>query len=199
MGVIPMMNAHRRKGRELLHRQCWNWGRDIVRPEGNLLLEAGFLRERPPRGETGSSCYRLTRPGGDILRLWGFGLLYGTPEQGGVYLNRYEFQPVWLPPEMGRKPIWRPGMIPADGSPPRPRLPVELTVAACRRVADYEEWVLARCGLEYRRAVLREWRRASDRLPPQAVPQAWRELADAMEGKPVRARNGSSPEDRRTR
>jgi len=59
-----------------------------------------------------------------------------------------------------------------------------LTVAAIRRIADYEEWALARCGLEYRRAVLRQWKRPSKRLPPQALPQAWRTLADAIDGQP---------------
>ena len=49
-----------------------------------------------------------------------------------------------------------------------------------RRNADYEEWALARYGLEYRRAVLRQWKRPSRRLPPQALPQAWRALADAI-------------------
>ena len=75
-------------------------------------------------------------------------------------------------------------MIPAAQTPPSPRVPVDLTVAAMRRIADYEEWVLARCGLEYRRAILRQWNRASERLPPQTVPQAWRALADAIDGQP---------------
>ncbi len=183
--MSPITGADRRKGQELLHRQCWNWGRDIVRPEGNLLLEAGFLKERPPEGEAGSSCYTLTLPDGDSLMLWGFGLLYGTLRKGGVFLNRYQFKPLWLPLETVQEPIWRPDMIPAAQTPPSPRVPVDLTVAAIRRVADYEEWALARCGLEYRRAVLRQWKRRSERLPPQTFPQAWRALADAIEGQPA--------------
>ena len=75
-------------------------------------------------------------------------------------------------------------MIPAAQTPPSPRVPVDLTVAAIRRIADYEEWALARCGLEYRRAVLRQWKRSSERLPPQTVPHAWRALADAIDGQP---------------
>ena len=184
MAVNPISGARRRKGQELLDRQCWNWGRDIERPQGNLLLEAGFLRRRPPEGETGSSCYTLALPDGDSLMLWGFGLLYGTPRKGGVFLNRYQFRPVWLPSETVREPIWKPDAIPAARTPPSPRVPVDLTVAAIRRIADYEEWTLARCGLEYRRAVLREWKRPSKRLPPQALPQAWRALADAIDGQP---------------
>ena len=74
MALSPVSGPRRRKGRELLHRQCWNWGRDIVRPEGNLLLEAGFVKWRPPEGETGLTCYTLALPGGDSLMLWGFGV-----------------------------------------------------------------------------------------------------------------------------
>ena len=184
MAVGPVSGPRQSKGQVLLHQQCWNWGRDIVRPEGNLLLEAGFLKRRPPEGEAGSSCYTLALPGGDSLRLWGFGLLYGTLHKGGVYLNRYRFRPVWLPSEAIRGPIWKPGMIPAGQAPPSLRIPVDLTVAAIRGVADYEEWVLAHCGLEYRRAVLRQWKQSPGQLPPQTLPRAWRKLADAIEGQP---------------
>jgi len=179
--VSPIRGAPRRKGQKLLHQQCWNWGRDIVRPQGNLLLEAGFLKRRPPEGEVGSSCYTLALPDGDRLLLWGFGLLYATPLLGGVYLNRYEFQPRWLPSESVQEPIWKPDMIPTAQTPPSPCVPMELAVAAARRIADYEEWALARCGLEYRCAVLRQWKQASKGVPPQMLPQAWRSLAEEIE------------------
>ena len=184
MAVSPVSGPRRRLGQALLHQQCWNWGRDIVRPEGNLLLEAGFLKRRPPEGEVGSSCYTLALPNGDSLMLWGFGLLYGTPHKGGVYLNRYEFLPVWLPSETIQRPIWSPVMIPPGQAPPSLRIPVDLTVAAIRRVADYEKWVLAHCGLEYRRAVLRQWQQPSGQLPPETLPESWRKLADAIDAQP---------------
>ena len=180
MALSPISGPRQRTGQQLLHRQCWNWGRDIVRPEGNLLLEAGYLRQRPPEGEAGSSCYTLTLPDGGRLRLWGFGILYGTPQKGGVYLNRYRFRPVWLPAELIQRPIWRPDMIPTRHKSPSLRIPVDLTVAAIRRIADYEAWVLAQCGLEYRRAVLRQWNRPSGPPPPETLPQAWRTLADEI-------------------
>ncbi len=184
MAVNPVSGPRRRKGQALLHRQCWNWGRDIVRPEGNLLLEAGFFKRQPPAGEAGSSCYTLALPDGDSLSLWGFGLLYATPRQGGVYLNRYQFRPVWLPLEALQQPIWKPDMIPPAKTPPAPCIPVDLTVATIRRIADYEEWALARCGVAYRRAVLRQWKQPSGRLPPQALPRAWRTLAAAIDSRP---------------
>ena len=179
--MSPISGPRQRKGQELLHQQCWNWGRDIVRPEGNLLLDAGFLKRRPPEGEAGSTCYSLALPDGDSLMLWGFGLLYGTRQNGGVYLNRYQFRPVWLPLEAIPGLIWKPKMIPTGHVPPSLRIPVDLTVAAIRHVADYEEWALALCGLEYRRAVLRQWNRPTEQLPPETLPNAWRKLADAID------------------
>ena len=182
--MSQISGARLRRGQELLHRQCWNWGRDIVRPDGNLLLEAGFLQRRPPEGEAGSSCYTLALPDRDSLMLWGFGLLYGTPREGCVFLNRYLFRPRWLPLETVQEPIWKPGMIPTAQTPPSPRVPVDLTVAAIRRIADYEEWALARCGLEYRCAILREEDRPAEQLPPQKLPEAWRALADVIDSQP---------------
>jgi len=169
-----------RKGQALLHQQCWNWGRDIVRPEGNLLLEAGFHRRRPPEGEDGSSCYILELPAGGRLMVWGFGLFYGTAGQGGVYLERYRFQPQWMPLEAVQESIWAPAMVPDEQTPPSPRIPLELTAAAARRLADYEDWVLECCGLDYRCAVMRQWKQAAKGVPPQTLPQAWRGVAEAI-------------------
>ena len=47
----------------LLSQQAWCWGRDVLRPEGNWLLEVGFDRIEPPndRNEC-SSVYSLELP-----------------------------------------------------------------------------------------------------------------------------------------
>ena len=58
--------------RELLAQQCWCWGRDVKRAEGNLLLEYGFTRKRAPQNEPDATNYTL-RCGSATLRLWGFG------------------------------------------------------------------------------------------------------------------------------
>ncbi len=172
-----MSAATRRLGQRLLHQQCWNWGRDILRPEGNLLLEAGFCRQRAPEGELGSSRYELELADGAVLLLWGFGLYFGEPERGGVYLNRYQFQPEWMPLELVRPLIWRPDMIPQGQKPPSAELPFDLTARVAIQIADYEDWILSRRGLDYRRNVLREWKQAAKGLPPQTLPQSWRDIA----------------------
>lgn len=48
-----------RRGQHLLSQQCWLWGRDIKRTDGNLLMTFGFERLRPPEGISGSTQYIL--------------------------------------------------------------------------------------------------------------------------------------------
>ncbi|MCS6839908.1 MAG: hypothetical protein NZ701_03935 [Roseiflexus sp.] len=68
----PTLPAHlQQRGAELLHLQCWLWGCDIRRPEGNLLLEYGFSRQRPPAGATGSSAYLRTADPDTVIVLGG--------------------------------------------------------------------------------------------------------------------------------
>ncbi|MCB1019515.1 MAG: hypothetical protein KDC27_06280 [Acidobacteria bacterium] len=171
----------RRRAERLLHQQCWNWGRDIVRPEGNLLLEAGFTRQRPPEGVPGSTRYTLELEEGGRWMLWGFGFFYGTPRLGGVYVNRYQFRPHWVNLAAVEGPIWKPDMIPTSDSPASAAIPWELAAAAVRRIADYEEWALERCGVAYRRAVLEQWRESRKGLAPERLPEAWRALALQIE------------------
>ncbi|MBO0727411.1 MAG: hypothetical protein J2P52_17565 [Blastocatellia bacterium] len=43
-----LSRALRQWGEAMIH-QCWNWGYDIRREEGNLLLEYGFAAPSHPR------------------------------------------------------------------------------------------------------------------------------------------------------
>jgi hypothetical protein len=61
---IVLPEPIRRRGAELLHLQCWLWGCDIRRAEGNLLLAYGFSRQRPPSGAAGSSAYLMALESG---------------------------------------------------------------------------------------------------------------------------------------
>ena len=178
--MSPISDANRRKGQKLLHQQCWNWGRDILRPEGNLLLEAGFTRQPPPQGAAGSTRYVLRLVDAGCWMLWGFGFFYGTPDLGGIYVNRFHFRPQWMGLDAVGKPIWSPDMIPSGGLPPDPSVLLKLAAAAVRKIADYEDWALARCGLPYRLAGLAQWRETS-KMAPDRLPEAWRALAEQLE------------------
>ena len=180
MPLGSISGALRGQGQKLLHQQCWNWGQDILRPEGNLLLEAGFTKQRPPQGVTGSTRYVLRLVGAGCWMLWGFGFFYGTPDLGGVYVNRFQFRPRWMGLDAVEEPIWKQDMIPSGELPPDPSVLLKLAATAVRRIADYEDWVLDRCGLPYRLAVLAQWREAA-RMAPERLPEAWRALAEQIE------------------
>lgn len=78
---------------ELFDQEMWCLGRDIVRSKGNVLLNLGMCRYRPPQSTDGSTLYcAAIEPGGQIF-LWGFGAMYAEPGFGGVFLRRYDFAP----------------------------------------------------------------------------------------------------------
>jgi hypothetical protein len=167
----------RRRGRVLLHQQCWLWGQDIRRPEGNALIEYGFARTRPPEGQRGSNTYRLAMPEGATLLLWAFGFFYHRDGEGGIFVPRFGFAPRLarfdgLPGE-----TWSAAQLAC--CPPRgPRgwaRARRLFIPALRWVADYERWVLDARGLAYRRACVECWPQA--RVPAERLVAEWEALA----------------------
>ena len=76
----------------LLSQQTWCWGQDILRPEGNWLVQLGFQRiEPPPEYQDGSSVYFCNLPRERNIVLRGFGIFFGNRQIGGVYLSRFGF------------------------------------------------------------------------------------------------------------
>lgn len=159
-----------RRGKALLHQQCWLWGQDIKRIEGNLLLVHGFERLRPPDGLSGSSQYTLSLPGNLNVRLWGFGIYFGA--ESGIFLNRFEF----IPREARMADLWQAREM--TGLPRAKSF--SLLVQILRWIGDYEAWVLRTLGAEYRKSCLCGWQ-GGDTTRPDLIPEAWRELALLVE------------------
>ncbi len=168
----------RRQGASLLNLQCWCWGCDVRRAEGNLLLEYGFARFRAPEGERGSSAYTLHIGPGEAVVLWGFGLFYGHASLGGLYLPRVAFEPRLFDDSTPPAQVWTWQQLEAA------RLPRDvgewqcvhrLLVFAMRWIAGYERWVLATQGESYRQACIRAWRKNGDPVTPMA--ETWMQLA----------------------
>lgn len=163
---------------KLLTQQVWCWGRDIEYVGGNLLIRYGCVRHRPPRAarQSGSTCYRLD-DGQRHLALWGFGLFYGERRLGGLYVNRFRFQPVWSAVESLSLGIhW------SDDLPPFARPSGsgqwERAHRLCRNmmewIAGYERWVRREAGLDYRNECIAEWLHPF--VAADQVPAAWRVL-----------------------
>jgi hypothetical protein len=155
----------------LLHQQCWCWGEDIRRPEGNLLLARGLGRVRGLR----NSRYTQTT-GGEAVTLWGFGAAYGVEGLGGVFIERFTLRlrlgPV-RPPDG-----WSAAELVGYSAP---RSAEELARAAdlFRRfavwVADYERWVAETMPRGYRQAMLDRWDHPA--VPATEMERAWRQIS----------------------
>lgn len=189
-------HALQRRGRTLLNQQCWMWGRDTVRDEGNLLLEYGFERMRSPEGMTACTQYTQSfrQPATArlrIVRLWGWGFFYGeerecSSEGGasicGLFLNRFEFVPRAVP-------LLKEFCL-AHEMAEHPRAQSLLLLAeALEWIAAYERFVLRQCGTIYRRRCLASW--SKRQVPPEEVPGEWMRLSQEIAG--TRVRLGRTP------
>lgn len=179
----------RRRGRVLLHQQCWLWGQDIRRPEGNALLEYGFERRRPPEGEQGSNAYILRPTPDRCAVLWGFGFYWRDARVpcgcGGIFLPRFTFTPKLARAAGPPLATWLPGQLSDCRPPGTPRQwdrARRLLIPALRWVASYERWILERRGLVYRRECTAAGPKGSTKfLPAEELAAAWDRLADCCE------------------
>ncbi len=166
---LHLQSKIQRKGKALLSQQCWLWGRDVKRRDGNLLLAHGFERLRAPERTSGSTQYTLGLPNEMYVRLWGFGMYFGAAK--GIYVNRYEFVP--------RTALFQEAWLSAESMIALPKSRgFELLAQAASWIAEYESWVLKNVGLTYRRQSLSSWKEAC--AEPGAVALSWRRLANEI-------------------
>ena len=188
MSTALRVNAHERVAGEplkqavsLLSQQVWCWGRDIVRPEGNWLLEIGFDRIEPPADRKDcSSVYVLAMPRRRCVVLRGFGVFYGDGRWGGVFLPRYEFQPRYTRHATLDCPPWSDADLPKLNSPTESQRKAcaTLTLDLIDWMRGYEVNIAEQLGIEYRRSTLLEWDNGMRSVvPAENFASAWRELS----------------------
>jgi len=170
---VPVLRALIRDCTAALGQQMYFWGRDVRHPDGNLLVAAGFSR-RPSEGLTGTSCYRLTLPDGDLVELHGacVGRYRGSGgEEGFLYVRGRQRAFLYTgaePPVPGRYP----------GAMLRFGTAGEMYRASCRFLdwwLAYEDWVAAVGGTGYRDDCFRAYRKlpaSNPWLPPDRA-LAW--------------------------
>ncbi len=172
----------------LLHDQCWCWGRDVERAEGNLLVEFGFRRIANPEGRAFG--YDLERAGEQVV-LTGGGLVYAaTGSTHAALIGRYDVRPRLLPrcevdtaqwAQVGASVFHGAGTR-DEGSP----LSRVLLSGAVRWIAGYETWVREVASVEYRAECLASWSQAS--ITADQMVETWEallaELQDAEERDP---------------
>lgn len=155
--------AQRTRFRTMMHQQFWLWGCDVRRPEGNLLLQHGFAKQRPPDNASSATSRYLGRvAGGMEIALWGFGLFATRPGVSSVFLPRLS-----LSPRGGVGTVELDGRWDPDGflDLPRPQTVGDhcelrlLLADAFSWIREYERAVIGAAGYEYRAASIAAWKR----------------------------------------
>lgn len=159
-----------------LYLQMYYWGRDVLHPAGNLLVEHGF-RRIAKEGAHGTSRYQRELAGG-LLELHGHlaGWYPGAGDEPGVIFVRQrrtcqlcgESEPV-LPGQLETARIWTP-----SGSDEWAQL-ATVTRTLLQWLGEYESWISSHLGVCHRAAQYREYQMLPKKnwwLPP-APAQRW--------------------------
>ena len=163
---------------DLLNQQFWCWGRDVLRAEGNWLLEVGFDRTSSP-SDVGDcpSLYTLRLPQGRCIILRGFGLFYGKENKGGVFLPRFEFFPQFTREAEPSVLPWTGKHLPSFRRPSRSQrsLCAFLTLEVIDWIRKYEIGVMENLGVDYRYQTLAPWDDGEKSvIPAEAMASTWR-------------------------
>lgn len=170
---------------DLFNQQRWCWGRDILRPEGNWLMEVGFERIPPPaeRRDCSSSVYRLLLSDGRCVVLRGFGAFFGDPDFGGLFLSRNKLTPSYSSRSILDCMPWSDIDLPKmeQLSQKNHDRSLGLISEFFRWIYEYEANVLGRLGLEYRQATLSSWPRGKRTIVrAEDFADTWRSLSSQL-------------------
>ena len=168
----------RRRAAALFDQQMWCLGRDIARPEGNVLLDLGMCRYRPPDLTRSGTLYAATVEPAGSLFLWGFGAMYAAPGLGGVFVRRYGFTPR-LSARESAVGVFTPDQLGPLTGPASPHDYRRLWTLLPRLVgwfAGYEHWVAERFGTAYREHCLAA-RGKANAAPARDMARDWDRVA----------------------
>jgi len=154
--VAPLIAPHSfRDLAEGIYQQMFFWGQDVLRPEGNFLVEQGFVRS-PSTGLKGTSCYRLEWQDGHVELYGSCAGWYGR-DGGFTFIRPRRCCAIWLSGE--ETPIpgeWQAEYI--DKNTPKSEL-YQASLPFIDWLISYEKAVLARFGTAYREDNYRKYRK----------------------------------------
>lgn len=160
-------------GERLLHHQCWFFGRDIHHSQGNLLIRYGFKRFGAPKKGKGANMYHLQLDSRHEIALWGFGIFFSNGNDG-IFINRYHFLPKYFPKTALKIPTFQIEELPRSFAYYQEndlRIVVSLLIELSLWICDYEDWVEAKCGKNWRKQCLLEW--DNTKLNLKQIKQGW--------------------------
>ncbi len=175
--IETLLSERVNAGIELLSQQIWCWGRDIMRPDGNWLIERGFNLIRPPVDDKKlKNIYSLSLPNGRRIMLRGFGIIYTDNRYGSIYLPRFEFIPKYTSLLEFEELPWSVDHLPEFSAPVGAEMQYcsEMLADVIDWIIMYEQDILARLGENYRNETLYEWDNSKRRIiAPQEVISEW--------------------------
>jgi hypothetical protein len=160
------------RAEQLLDRQIWLWNCDTKHPSGNALVAYGFTASRTPAGTLDTTVYTLALP-----------KVQGDRLSEGTFLRRLGFDPCRADAVAEDPTLGMPLRAEHLRAPHMGAELIETRTAiaeALLGVAEYEEWVIARFGMAYRRGCLgdcagRSWRTV---VSADETVSAWRTIGD---------------------
>jgi hypothetical protein len=168
----------------LLHQQCWLWGCDIRRPAGNLLIDYGARRRPPASGRPGTSSYEVALDARTTLHLWGFGVALARQDGPSIFVGRYDVAPAAVHDPAALARVWHVADLP-------PRAPYDTppgwwpVARVAEWIGDYEAWVAAEAGHEWRERCLHGFEAAV--TTASTVAATWWRFGDTLRQDVLRA------------
>ena len=147
-------------GISLLSQQIWCWGKDILRDEGNWLIDEGFnVINAPEDFKNARNIYWLDLPGGKRIILRGFGIVYSDSRYGSIFVHRFKLLPKYsVSPELDILP-WNTSCLEGFDQP------VGIEKQFCSiMLTDLIDWIIgyeqkltAKLGIDYRKSTIKQW------------------------------------------
>ena len=172
-------------GVDLLSQQIWCWGRDILRAQGNWLIEQGFeVIKAPADLERVKNIYSLKISEYQHIMLRGFGIILTDERYGSIFVPRYEFLPKYAPSSKLNTLPWSFDYLP-EFAPPK-----DIEKQYCSImfgelidwIITYEQNLIANLGIDFRNSIVEEWNNGKRRIiASDNIISEWEKLRNDVE------------------
>ena len=160
---------------ELYSQQLWCWGRDILRSEGNWLIQKGFDGLRAPAEKAGcKNIYSISLSETQSVMLRGFGIIYSDEELGTMFLPRSNFKPKYTSAVKLTQLPWEFSDLSELQNPigEEQKLCLKMLDRVIDWIIEYEKEIQEQLGVEYRKNTLNGWDNGKRKVFParQIIP-----------------------------
>lgn len=172
-------------GVDLLSQQIWCWGRDILRAQGNWLIEQGFeVIKAPADLERVKNIYSLKISKEQHIMLRGFGIIFTDNRYGSIFVPRYEFLPKYASSSNLNTLPWSTDYLP-EFAPPS-----DIEKKYCSImfghlidwIITYEQNLIANLGIDFRNTTVEEWTNGKRRIiDSDNIISEWEKLRNDVE------------------